>query len=244
MAEWTRKFGYVIPSWNTVIEYETVRMLPPGMSAHFSRVTHTDDSEASLNHMAEALPSHVELLSHAKVDVVCYACTAASFLHGRAHELDYMRKLQSSAAQPIVSMAGCIVDAAHHLGLKRLAVGAPYEQWLLDRLVGYLEQSGFEVVRAVGLGEQANVKHSPDKAVELGRDAWSDGADGLILSCSNFRTLEVIPALERELGKPVLSSNNAAVWKLLSMTGSRSSINGAGLLLDPATRQSPQVSAA
>src|SRR4051794_33235417 len=75
---WTHRLGYVVPSWNTVVEYETTRMLPAGVSAHFSRITHIDDSPASLRHMAEQFPAHVELLSHAKVDAVCYACTGAS----------------------------------------------------------------------------------------------------------------------------------------------------------------------
>jgi maleate isomerase len=234
LIEWSRKLGFVIPSWNTVIEYEILRMLPPGVSGHFSRVTHTDDSEASLEHMGEQLPSHAELLGHAKVDAICYACTAASFLHGRQHEIDYLSRVQTSVAPPIISMAGAIVDAAQYLGLKRVAVGAPYEQWLLDRLVRYLEGAGFQVVRAVGLGEQADVKHAPEKATELGLHAWSDEADGLILSCSNFRTLEMIPQLERRMKKPVLTSNNAALWKMLSVTGWRGVIPEAGVLFDGA----------
>jgi len=35
--QWTRKFGYVVPWWNTVSEYGTIRMLAGGVSAHFSR---------------------------------------------------------------------------------------------------------------------------------------------------------------------------------------------------------------
>src|SRR3974377_1148655 len=53
MSQWTRKFGYVIPSWNTVVEYETARMLPSGVSAHFSRIEHTEDYAAPLVEMSE-----------------------------------------------------------------------------------------------------------------------------------------------------------------------------------------------
>lgn len=237
MTEWTRKLGFVIPSWNTVIEYETARMVPPGISLHFSRVTHTDDSEASLRHMGEKLSEHVELLSHAKVDATCYACTAASFLDGRPHEADHLRAVQKTSANPLVSMAGAIVDAAEHLGLRKVAVAAPYEQWLLDRLVRYLAEAGFTVTRVVGLGQQANILHTPQRAIELGLEAWSPDADGLILSCSNFRTLEVIPELERRLGKPVLTSNNSAMWKMLEVVGWRGVVPDAGVLLSPgATR--------
>ena len=91
--DWTHKLGYVVPSWNTVVEYETTRMLPAGVSAHFSRIAHTDDSPASLRHMAEPFPASVELLSHAKVDVVCYACTGASLFRGRRDDLADIARL-------------------------------------------------------------------------------------------------------------------------------------------------------
>ena len=84
---WTHRLGYVVPSWNTVVEYETARLLPQDVSAHFSRIAHTDDSPESLRHMAEQFPANVELLSHAKVDVVCQACTGASLFRGRQADL-------------------------------------------------------------------------------------------------------------------------------------------------------------
>lgn len=232
MSEWTLKLGFAIPSWNTVIEYETARMLPPGVSLHVSRIPHTDDSEASLVAMGEHFPAHLELLGHAGVDVTCFACTAAGFLHGWAYELDYLHRMQAQSPKPVVSMAGAVVEAARHLGLQRVVVAAPYEQWLLSRLVGYLESAGLTVVRAAGLGQQANILHAPSKAAELGLGAWSDDADGLILSCSNFRTLEAIPALERRLRKPVLTSNTSALWSLLSVTDWHGVIPDAGMLLE------------
>ncbi|MDX1747133.1 MAG: hypothetical protein R3324_14445 [Halobacteriales archaeon] len=39
------------------------------------------------------------------------------------------------------------------------------------------------------------------------------------MSCTNFRTLEAIPLLERDLGKPVVSSNSATLWAALNLLG-------------------------
>ena len=231
MESWNRKLGYVIPSWNTVIEYETARMAPPDVSVHFSRIAHTDDSPGSLEFMSEQFPSHLELLLHAKLDAVCYGCTGASFYAGRDQDLRFTEALSEKVQRPVVSMAGALAAAARHLGMTRLAVAAPYEDWLLQRLVQYLEQSGFVVTAAVGLGQQANILHTPEMAVELARQAWSAPADGLILSCGNFRTLEVIPEIEEEFGKPVLTSNQAALWSLLAKTGWSGTVPGAGRLL-------------
>jgi maleate isomerase len=228
--DWTHKLGYVVPSWNTVVEYETTRMLPAGVSGHFSRITHTDDSPASLRHMAEQFPAHVELLSHAKVDVVCYACTGASLFRGRKDDLADIARLRATGTH-VISVASALVEAAQQFGMSKIAVAAPYEAWLMDCLVSYLEDAGFKVLNAVGLGQQANVPHTPQAAVDLARRAWVPEADGLVLSCGNFRALESIPEIEQMLGKPLIASNSAALWSALTAAGWQGSIADAGVLL-------------
>jgi maleate isomerase len=233
--DWTHKLGYVVPSWNTVVEYETTRMLPAGVSAHFSRITHTDDSPASLRHMADQFPAHLELLSHAKVDAICYACTGASLFRGRKDDLADIAR-HRSGGMLVISVASALVEAAQHLGLSRVAVAAPYEKWLLDCLVTYIEDAGLQVANAVGLGEQANVAHSPQAAVDLALRAWTPRADGLILSCGNFRSLESIPEIERRTGKPMVGSNSAALWSALSGLSWQGTVPNAGLLLSDVGR--------
>ncbi len=231
MIDWTRKFGYVIPSWNTVIEYETGRMLPPDVSAHMSRIAHTEDSLPVLERMSEELPAHLELLGHAGVDAFCYGCTAASFLHGRARDVAYLEAMSEHAKRPVISMAGALIDAAKRLGLSRVAVAAPYEDWLLERLVAYLRESGLDIANAVGLGQQANIVHTPEAAVALALRAWTPDCDGLVLSCGNFRTLEVVQEIEQRIGAPVLTSNQASLWNLLAVTKWQGRVPGAGALL-------------
>ncbi|MBN8955983.1 MAG: hypothetical protein J0H17_05245 [Rhizobiales bacterium] len=131
----------------------------------------------------------------------------------------------------IISTAGALVDAARHLGLSRVAVAAPYEPWLLAHLVDYLKAAGLSVLNAVGLGEQANVKHGPDAALALAKRAWVPDADGLVLSCGNFRSLEAIPQIEQHIGKPLLTSNGCALWSALTVSGWRGAIPSGGHLL-------------
>lgn len=231
MNDWSRKLGYVVPSWNTVVEYETARMVPPGVSAHFARIAHTEDSPASLQYMTDQFPAQVELLRHAGVDTVCYACTGASLARGYAVDQDDIARLQRSGGPTIISTAGALVDAARHLKLARVAVAAPYEPWLLAHLVDYLKAAGLNVLNAVGLGEQANVKHGPDAALALAQRAWVADADGLVLSCGNFRSLEAIPQIERHIGKPLLTSNGCALWSALTVSGWRGTAPSGGRLL-------------
>ena len=55
-------------------------------------------------------------------------------------------------------------------------------------------------------------------------------ADAVFISCTNFRSLEIIEPLEAELGKPVISSNTSALWKMLRMAGLQAAVAGAGQL--------------
>ena len=87
------------------------------------------------------------------------------------------------------------------------------------------------MLNAVGLGQQANVLHSPQAAVDLARQAWTAGADGMILSCGNFRALESIPEIENMLGKPLIASNCAALWNALTAARWQGSVPNAGALL-------------
>ncbi|TRM84464.1 maleate cis-trans isomerase, partial [Sulfolobus sp. E3] len=39
--------------------------------------------------------------------------------------------------------------------------------------------------------------------------------DALFISCTNWRTFEIIDKLEKELNKPVISSNSATLWDIV-----------------------------
>jgi maleate cis-trans isomerase len=53
----------------------------------------------------------------------------------------------------------------------------------------------------------------------------------MVLACTNWRTMDVIERLERELGKPVVSTSQVSVWDALRMIGYRGEIPAYGQLL-------------
>lgn len=228
---WNRRVGWIVPSWNTVTEYEVARLAPSHVSNHFTRIAHTEDSERAFARMIEEAPTAAELLAHADVEVIGFACTAGSFFRGRSADVELGRILSERVGRPVMTMADSIVRATRHLGVERLSLAAPYEPWLLDLLASYLTETGFNVVESRGLGVQANVKHALETTIELARGAYHPAADGIIISCGNFRTLEAIDVIEEELGIPVVTSIQAAVWTMLTEIDAISSISGPGSLL-------------
>jgi maleate cis-trans isomerase len=59
----------------------------------------------------------------------------------------------------------------------------------------------------------------PEETYRFARSVFETmpDADGYLISCGNFRTLEVIAALERDFGKPIITSNQAGLWHALRL---------------------------
>lgn len=229
MTDWIARLGFIVPSWNTVMEYETARMAPPGVSLHFARISHTSDAEEVLVKMVDEAPHVAETLAHATVDAICFGCTGGSFVRPDSDRL-IVERIRERTGTPATTTSAALVEALQAVGARRVAIASPYPVWLNERLSGLLKRNGLEVLAARGLGDDRPAKHPPQKAAELAREANVPEADAVFISCTNFRSLEIIEPLETELKKPVISSNTSALWKMLRMVGSRAVVPGAGQL--------------
>jgi maleate isomerase len=231
VASWERKLGLIVPSWNTVMEYEFQRMTGPVMSVHSMRISHTADTEENLIWMGTQVPAASTLLAHAKVGVICYGCTAGGFLKGPGYDQQIIQDIEAATGIPGATTAAAVVDALRALGVERVSVASPYEPWLNEKLQGYLKESGFEVLAIKGFGTQAHAAFTPDQNAALVAEVDRAAAQAVFISCTNFRTLEIIEPLEERLGKPVVTSNSASLWKMLRLLQDRRSLPGAGRLL-------------
>lgn len=231
MATWERKLGLIIPSWNTVMEYEFQRMAVPSMSVHSMRISHTADTDENLTWMGTQVPAAAKLLAHAKVGVICYGCTAGGFLKGPGYDQQIIRDIETATGIPGAATAAAVVDALRALRATRVSVASPYEPWLNEKLQTYLKECGFEVLAIKGFGTQAHSSFTPEQNAALVAEVDRSEAQAIFISCSNFRTLEIIEPLEQKLGKPVVTSNSASVWKMLRVIGDGRRVSGGGQLL-------------
>jgi maleate isomerase len=70
----------------------------------------------------------------------------------------------------------------------------------------------------------------PQSAYDLARRLDRPDADAVMLGCGNWNTFPVIERLERDLGKPVLTTNQVSLWHALKMLGA-APVSGLGVLL-------------
>jgi maleate cis-trans isomerase len=230
METWERKLGLIVPSWNTVNEYEFQQVIHPAMSVHAMRIKITADDEENYSWMGTQVPAAAQLLAQAKVQVICYGCLAGGFVKGPGHDQQIIKDIEAATGIHGVAAAAAVVDALRALQVTRVSVASPYEPWLNEKLRQYLNAFGIEVLALKGLGSQAHASFTPQQNAALAAEVDRSESQAVLIACSNFRTLEFIEPLEKKLGKPVVSSNLSSLWKMLRLLGDGRSLPRAGRL--------------
>jgi maleate isomerase len=229
-GKWEAKLGLIVPSWNTVNEFEFQRVLPESISCHVTRIKITADDEENFARMATEVPAAAQLLAQAKVDAICYGCLAGGLVQGPGHDLEIVEAITDVTGIPGVTAAEAVIRGLQALKVTRVSVASPYEPWLNEKLKSYLYSFGVEVVAMRGLGTQAHASFTPEKNAELASEVDRSESQAIFISCSNFRTLEIIDLLEKKLQKPVLTSNMCSLWRMLRLIGNRRVLPDCGRL--------------
>lgn len=228
------KIGLIVPSNNTVVEREVNLLLPNDVVAVASRMWNTRTEANDLERMASKAESAARELSTAHVDVVAFACTSGSFLHGHQWDVDLARRLEVAACCPVVTTSQAVIRALRTSGVRRVVVGTPYPKDINECERRYLEEQGIGVDEIAGLGIEESVKigHcTPEVARDLALGLHSHESDAIFISCTNFRTFDVIDELEHQIGKPIITSNQATLWQCLRTVHYDKPVEGCGSLL-------------
>ncbi len=232
------KLGLIVPPTNTVNEAEWWRMAPEGVTIHVTRMAlHADAATpAGEARLYADVKKAVNDLAAAGVDAIAYGCTAGSMVMPLERLTDFMSDI---AGVPCVATAPSLVHACRALGVTRVSLATPYHDALNEHERHFLAANGIEVMALKGLGIGAGGAHEfvriarvpKDEVREHARSVDEPSAQALLVSCTDFAMLESISPLERELGKPVVSSNQATFWAALRAAGIDDRLEQFGRLL-------------
>jgi len=217
------RIGLIIPSSNSLTEPQFHRYLPPGVSAHISRLRMAGKYRKPLEQLKPSLLEAAEALSDVQPALMVFHCTANSMENGLAHEAAIVDIVERASGCPTISTAQAITRAFDKVGIKKLVLISPYVQATNEHEVKYLGEAGYTVVHELGLGldSQAYATVTPEEWKKVVQENTRADADGYFLSCTNTRMIETIEDLEKELGKPVINSNQAVLWTCLNKLGIR-----------------------
>lgn len=221
MIGWRARFGVILPSVNITTESEFYRCLPEGVTAHFTRMEFKESTPEYYERMIEDVPSGARMLSHAGVSAIIFACTSGSLYGGLGYDQKIIEKIKEEIDVPASTTSTAVIEAFKTMGLRKISVATPYEDWVNELEKKFFEGSGIKVLNIKGLGLKGLdvCEVYPEEVYRFARTQYQEDGDGLFLSCMGLRTLEILSKLERDIGKPVLSSNQVTLWKLFRLCG-------------------------
>lgn len=235
------RIGVLVPFTNTNLEPDMALLRPPGVSLHFARLGGYDEDEIpdadQMHDLGAAdLDEPLRLLSGVKPDVMLYGCTSATLTHGPKFDRDLAANIAGRSGAQSVTAAGALSAALAALNVDHIGFASPYVPAINDMAIAFLAQVGVQTVSRVDieatLDNEGQGALSPEAVYDLGRRADHSAAQAIVLSCTDMRSVEVIGTLERDLGKPVISSNQAMMFQALVLLGMCGPMPGFGRLLE------------
>ena len=171
--------------------------------------------------MIDDVPAGTRMLSHAEVDAVIFACPSGSLYGGLGYDGKIISKIKEHCDVPASTTSMAVIEAFKTMEVKKVAVATPYEDWVSELEKKFFEGNGVKVLNIQGLGRRGLdvCEVHPETLYQFARAQDRKEAEALFLSCMGLRTLEILPRLERDLGKPVLSSNQVTLWMLFRLCG-------------------------
>jgi maleate cis-trans isomerase len=230
----THRFGLVTPSSNTIQEPEFSAVLPPTVSLHTARVAYRDITPAEQDRCVLELESECRKLADAEVGAIVFAATAPTLAKGKGYDRDLIKRMEDASGRPASTSATAFVDALNKLGVRKIAIGAPWSKTMNKPMIAFMEAHGFQVVHSevVGYVSAAELgRVGPETAYELGRKTDRPEAEAIIMPGGNWSSMPIVDRLENDVGKPVLVNNAVSLWAGLRLLKRGDSIQGYGRLL-------------
>jgi len=228
-----RHFGILIPSTNTTCEIEFCR-LGPELQVHTGRLGKGGKGPFSPSLDAD-VAYQAKLLGEARVEVIALAQTSAS-LFADDYDAVTVKRMSEASGVPALTSAQAIGRALRAFGASRIALATPYSPEVIERAKRYYASNfGVSVVAAESLGaadSYAIGKMDAGMAEAAFRRIDRPDIDALVVPGGNFPTMDWIAAWERQFGKPVITTNQAALWAVLQTMKVGTPLPGKGRLLE------------
>jgi maleate isomerase len=187
----------------------------------------------------EEFGSHAADLATVNPNSLVWMCTSGSFSRGPEWDKQLRQNLSENGRCPATTTSTALVKAFQALGTKKVALAMPYEPRLGEKLVQYVEHFGIEVVNHEGLGLTMDWdigRLDPSTLNDLVRKVDTPEAEAVFVSDTGIVLSPWAKALEKDLGKPVFSSNMASMWHALHLANVKESLPNLGSLFETPLR--------
>jgi maleate isomerase len=214
------RVGLLVPSSNSVLEPAMWRRLPEWAALHAARLFVTESSEAGVRGIHDAIPDAARLLATVRPHLVVVGCTSVSGLDDGALERTLAPEIEAATGAAVITVLPGVVAALRAAGCLSVVLVAPHGEEVDAVVVRGLEAAGIKVgaIHSMGITDNFALGRVPPAAITrfvLDRIPGPLGEDALFLTCTNFRSVDVLPALRGRYGPHVFSSVGVLVDRTL-----------------------------
>lgn len=233
MIGWRAKIGLIVPGNNSIVEPEFWRAAPEGVSFHSSRILVKGVSDEEVEDMFSHVDRATAELVNTKVDAIAYCDLASTLIRGLGWDAKLRQMIEEKGKVPVAIPGTAMLEGLREFSIRKVAVVSPYPPNLQQALEKFLTGNGFQVVasKALNLDLYETPQQPSYVAYRTGKEICTPEADGLFIASTDFRAMDVIEKLEMDLNKPVVSVNQATLWKVLQLARIKESVKGFGRLL-------------
>jgi len=232
------RLGMIVLATDLTSEGDAGRVLADERIAlHVSRVAYENPTTPeNLRKMTPRLTEAARLLTPVPdLRAVWYSCTAASVEIGDAAVTAAIKAALPGV--PVVTPPDAALQGFAALGVGRIALVTPYLIETTEPMAAYFAHRGLDVVNAQCLGlsdDRDMARATAETIIAAAMAADNPRAEGIFISCTALPALGVIAEIEGRLGKPVISSNQASLWRMAHHAGLSARLRGVGHLFDVA----------
>jgi maleate cis-trans isomerase len=172
--------------------------------------------------VVEEIEAESRKLADADVDVIVLAATAPSTRNGFGYDQELIKRIRAASGRPATTAATASIEALRALSAKSIVLGAPWSAAITQTAAAFMEANGIKVLAQETLGIVPNLEIGlldAQTAYDVGRRVDRPEADVVMLACGNWSTFSIIDRLERDVGKPVLTTNQVSLWHALRILG-------------------------
>ena len=213
------RIGMLTPSSNSVVEpwcYEIIGSVK-NASVHFGRVEvlWIDNNAASLSQFYDDnMIKGFDLLSHVKPMVIGWNGTSASWL-GLERDRVLIDVVQKRTGCRVVTSTLSIIHALKLLNIGKIGLVTPYIDSIQKKIINNFELEQLECVSERHFNMTDNFSFgeiSESKIANAAEDVISDGAEAVIILCTNLSGAGIVSTLEKRTGVPILDSVVLTIW--------------------------------
>jgi maleate isomerase len=218
-----RRAGALIPCTNAMIEIEFNRVLPKSYQLHVGRLRMGPINRTGWQMQDADIDYQASLLGTVQVRFVVLAQTNASFF-APGYDEAVTKRIENASGAPAAPCGQLTARAVKALGARGIAFISPYSDELNQLGRRYYETvHGLQVVALDTYGQPASSAAvnaiSPEAATAALERADSREVEAFIIAGGALPTLHLIDGWERRFRKPVVTTNQVAMWAILGALG-------------------------